>query len=509
MTGTATAPATPPELRGYCAPPALAELIRDLYLEERTGTLVISRSGVEKRIVLDRGMIVAATSSLEDERLAPFLAARGVIREDEALALRGLDDRRAAEALLGRSQITAENLTRAAHELAQQVLTAVFRWEELEYRFLEGESSAWPIATNVLISLELIVRAMRSMAGFEPLRQAMLRQDRAVRLADDLYVPLDQLSLTPIEGFLVSRVDGQTRPRDILAQLPPTEEEAAARFLFGLLILGLAQFTPPVGPGLLSCSFLLRGDEEKRRREETEKDQIAALYRMACSGDATALLGVHEGSTQEEVKAAYEQKKERIDPGRFLRRVQIEMKEELQIIEASLLEAFLAFRGKALEGLRPQAAAGKQPALDFEVMAKRKELSKTATQSKQDEDRMLAEQYFTKAREYWKMGDMFSCIRYCEFARSHHESDAAVHSLLGQALARNPDHRWQRRAETAFVRATDLEPFNANHWVQLGEFYCQNKLFAKARKQFEMALQILPSHAQAKQALRDLPATKR
>jgi len=34
-------------VRGFCPPPALAELIRDLYLNEKTGTLVLSRSGVE------------------------------------------------------------------------------------------------------------------------------------------------------------------------------------------------------------------------------------------------------------------------------------------------------------------------------------------------------------------------------------------------------------------------------------------------------------------------------
>src|SRR6185369_5173245 len=98
MTASAPIPATA-ERHGFCAPPQLAEIIRDLYLEERTGILSIVRSGAEKRLYLDRGMILVATSSLEDERLPAFLAAKGILRPEEAEALRGLDDLQAALAV--------------------------------------------------------------------------------------------------------------------------------------------------------------------------------------------------------------------------------------------------------------------------------------------------------------------------------------------------------------------------------------------------------------------------
>ncbi len=502
------APATVPERRGFCTPPALAEIIRDLYLDECTGVLGLSRSGVAKRLILDRGMIVAATSSLEDERLPVFLAQRGLIPKDEAEALRNLDDRRAAEALLSRGRLTREALAASVHTLAQQILTAVFRWEELEFRYVEGESAAWPVATNVVISFELIIRALRSMAGFAPIVEALRRQDRAVRLADELYVPFEQLSLTAIEGFLVSRIDGRTRPRDILAQVPPSEEEEASRFLFGLLILGLAQFAPPIGSGMLSCALLLKGDEEKRRREENEMEEVRAFYTLVCSGNPAAALGIAEGSTPDDIRAAYDQRKERHDPGRYLRRVQVEMKEELQIIEARLLEAFLAMRSRTLASRRAAPDADKDSSVDLEVMSKRKELSKSEKQSSEAQRHLMAEQYFAKAREYWKLGDMFGCIRYCEFAFTHNDSEASILSLLGQALSRNPDHRWQRRAEAALLRAAELDAFNPAHWVLLGEFYRQNNLFGKARKHFEKALEIVPSHEAAQEALKSLPPLK-
>jgi tetratricopeptide (TPR) repeat protein len=496
-----------PERRDFCAPPQLAEIIRDLYLEERTGVLHIIRSGAEKRLYLDRGMILVATSSLEDERLAAFLAAHGDLSREEAEALRGLDDRQAADAVLARGKVTRDALTRAFRDLAQQILLTVFRWEELEYRFVEQPLPAWPTTTDVIVSFELIIRALRSMAAFEPVRIAVLRQERALRLSENLYLPFDQLNLTPIEGYLVSRIDGRTRPRDILAQMPAADEEGGARFLFGLLILGLAEFTPPLGPGMLTCDRLVRGDQEKRRREEAELREVREFYRIACDGDPQAILGLSRGASQPEVRAAYEQKKEHFHPSRFLRRVQIDARDEFQVIEARLLEANLTLSAAALAP-RPSVPTDAQAGLNLEVMAKRKELSKTERQTVEDERLRLAEQYLTKARDYWKLGDIYSCIRYCEFAESQHDADASVQSLLGLALSRNPDHRWQRRAEKALLRATTLEPFNPAHWVNLGDFYKHHRLFGKARNQYEKALELVPSHPLAQQALKDLPRTK-
>ncbi len=507
MPASAVAPAPSPDLKGYCAPPALAELIRDLYLGERSGILTIGRSGVEKRLFIDRGMILAATSSLDDERLPAFMALHSLIPKEEAEALKGLDDRQVAEALLKRAQVSKAVLTSAVRELAEQIMTGVFRWDELEYLFHEQALAPWPVDTNVMVSFELIIRALRSMAGFEAVRDAVLRQERTVRLAEDLFLPFDQLALSPIEGYLVSRIDGRTRPRDILAQIPPADEDAAGRFLFGLLILGLAQFSPPLGPQMLSCAHLLRGDEEKRKREDLELEEVRTYYAVANKNDPAALLGVKAGASQGDVRTAYEEKKERYDPSRFLRRVQIEMKEELQIIEARLIEAYLALRSKTLADWE-RGAGDRGASSSVDTSAKRKELNKTEKQALEEHNQRLAGQYLAKARDFWKMGDVYNCIRYCEFAQGYYDLDASIHSLLGQALARNPDHRWQRRAENALLRATELDGFNPAHWMALGEFYRQIGLVSKARRQFEKVLQLQSSHPAAKKALRDLPDSK-
>ncbi len=510
MSVVSSAGKSEPAFRGFCSPPALAELIRDLYLNERTGSLIVGRSGVEKRILLDRGMVVRVCSSVEDERLAAFLAQKGLIPAEEAEALKGLDDAQVLKTLAGRGKLDSKQLNGAVRELAQQALTSLFRWEDLEYRFEEEPIESGPVETNVVVSFELIIRALRSMAGFDRVSEALLLQDRGLRFSDQLYLPFDQLSLTPVEGFLVSRIDGQARVREILAQVPSGEEETASRFLFGLLILGLANFVPPIGSGPLSCDDLLRGEEEKKRREERERNEILEFYKVAQDGTPEVLLGIEEGCPPEAVKAAYEDRKEEFSASRFLKKVQGELREELQIIEARLIEAFLALRSHGLNSARAAGANASERIvnLDLEALSMRKELSKSEKQSVEEERIRMAEQFFGKAREYWKVADFFNCIRYCEFAISYNENLAPVFSLLGQALSRNPDYRWQKRAESALLKASEIEAFSPVHFVALGNFYRAHGLHAKAKKHYEKALEILPTHAEAETALTELAKNK-
>jgi tetratricopeptide (TPR) repeat protein len=497
--------AAPKVLRGFCTPAALAEIIRDLYLDEKTGTLHLSRSGVVKRIFLDRGMILSASSSLPDETLTVVLVERGWMRPEEAEALIGLDDRQVGETAARRGLLTSAMLQQANRDLAQRILTALFRWDDIEYHFEEGPVPAGLLESDVVISFEMIIRALRSMVGFESIREALVRQDRTLRLSDQVYLPVDRLTLAPIEGFLLSRVDGQAKVRDVLAQMPQAEEEAASRFLFGLLILGLVTFAPAISAGPLSCRDLVRGEEEKKKREDRERAEVTDFYRLVQKGTPQAILGITETATQEQVKTAYVERKERFQPARFMKKVQQDLREELQIIEARLLEAFLKVRSEKLFAAKAAGQGGEKVVnLDLESLSLRKELTKTEKQSMLEEKGRMAEQFFTKARDYFKMGDYFNCIRYCEFATSYSDRNAAVFGLLGQALMRNPDYRWQKRAETAFLRAAELEPFNPGHFIALGHFYESHGLLAKARREYEKTLELVPTHAEAQASLRAL-----
>ena len=66
-------------MQSHFSSQSLAEIFRDLYLSERTGTLVLSQDSLESRICFDRGLIQYAESSAPGRDLGQMLIEQGVI----------------------------------------------------------------------------------------------------------------------------------------------------------------------------------------------------------------------------------------------------------------------------------------------------------------------------------------------------------------------------------------------------------------------------------------------
>jgi Tfp pilus assembly protein PilF len=127
---------------------------------------------------------------------------------------------------------------------------------------------------------------------------------------------------------------------------------------------------------------------------------------------------------------------------------------------------------------------------------------KTEAQATQEQNIKLADRYYQKAREYLHEKDYHNCIQFCRLAIKFNTQSAPFHALMAEALAKNPNTKWQKMAEDAYQTACDLDPWNAEYRVALGVFYQNQGLGIRARKQFEKALEILPTHAVAKAALK-------
>ena len=239
-------------MRGSFVPSSLAETVRDIFLSEQSGILVLARTEVRKRLHFDRGMFFFADSSLEDEGLIDFLVHEKCLEISEASRIPGGrgDDLALAKRIRQSEAVAPEDLERAIRQLIQQVVVSTFRWESGEFSFQETPpGGAADFQGDVLATFEYLMRGIRSMAGFTPIREALLRLDRPVKVSENLYLPLDRLSLHPIQGFALSRVDGSSRIREIASLIPPSEEDTALRFLFGLLLLGVVNLSPPLGTG--------------------------------------------------------------------------------------------------------------------------------------------------------------------------------------------------------------------------------------------------------------------
>ena len=134
-------------MRSHFSAQSLAEIFRDLYLEEWSGRLVLQRGEESKCIHWDRGMIYFAESPDADESLGPFLLREGVISKGALMeaqaSLKGLDDNRElAAALVNRDLLARDTLDHAVGRIVERVVCATFRWPGGTARYEAGRPAA-------------------------------------------------------------------------------------------------------------------------------------------------------------------------------------------------------------------------------------------------------------------------------------------------------------------------------------------------------------------------------
>jgi len=487
-------------VQGHFSSHTLAETLRDLYLAERTGVLRLSRGEVTKEICFERGMIVSAASRSEDEDLGRCLVREGRVSSGAlAEARRSITDSRdLAQALVNRGLVSKATLSHTARRIAEQVVESVFRWEGGTTEFTEGTPSV-VLDTDILLTFEVILKGIGTMADFGPIQESMRSLKSRVRIRQPAPVPLERLALSPAHGFILSRADGTTTVQDILSILPPGEEDLACRFLYALLVMGILVYEAPVSEGPFRLSGILRNQADQIALEALQERLVAEALEGLPAKTPFQVLGIAPGSPPHAVEQAYEEAKQRFGRDTILPRVREKLRAELSILEARLVEAFLTLSEKrAPAGAVPAVDAGSaRDAKDVDGGLVRLEVDKTRTKVTLEENARVAEAYHAKARKYVRDGDYHNAIQYGKLAISYNPEDARFYFLLAECHGRNPEGRWQRMAEQHYLKATELDPWNADYRVSLGRFYKRRGLNLRARKQFELALKIAPGLAEA------------
>jgi Flp pilus assembly protein TadD len=190
----------------------------------------------------------------------------------------------------------------------------------------------------------------------------------------------------------------------------------------------------------------------------------------------------------------------------MLPRIRDRLRAELAVIESRFVEAYLTL-AQARGGDHGEHAEGRrvtQEAQGADDLLVRVELDKTKTKVAIEESAKLAEGYFAKAKAFMRDRDFFNAIQYAKLAISYAPADARFYFLLGECQVKNPEARWQRMAEQNYAEAARLDQWNAEYRVSLGRFYKRRGLKLRARKQFEEALELAPTHEAARKELESL-----
>jgi hypothetical protein len=491
-------------MKGLLSEMPLAEILRDLFFDRADGCLVLSSpTAGRSELLLDQGCVFYAKSDLPDQKLERILVRWGLISEGAIAAFVQRAGRDVRGALVREGMFpTGQAFDAFMGQILRERAMDCFLLEEAEYEFEAKDVRAMRQIPFPSTMPNVILEGVRRMAGADRILAPLVEDDAPLALNERPAVPIQSLQMGPTEGYLLSLVSGTTSLSDI-ASVSPVGRDETVRLIYGLLVLDVLRH--PAFTGVrFHVGHLARRTVVVRAREKLERERVQAEYLRLKGLDMFQLVPGGATMAPDELRAAIKVYQEQWSPDRFSPSIARELRDELLLIAGRASEVLLSAMDadrKARTGELAAAAASHAAGADDGTGLRRLEFMKSEAQEKKDADTVNAQQWFARAAEAFRKKDYHDAINFCNEAIRRDERPE-FQALLAEALMMNP--HWSKKAEAAWLRAIELNPFDATYPLALGRLYARAGLKQRAREQFENAIQVQPDLDDARRALKEL-----
>ena len=583
------APKAPETPAPRADPSRLLQLMREIYVGGKSGHLHLAVGGERKILLIRGGQIVHGTSDAPGEHMGDVLVRYGLLGQadlERALVIVRGQRRRLGAVLCDLGLLDKAGVDEAIGLHAREVLFGAISRPGLACSFEELSDSQLEAEGGCRYSTgQLILEATHRVLDPEMVRTILGDLGRVLVLSADPLLRSQKLSLTPTDGFVLSRVDGSSSARDVMA-LVPLPQDDVERSLFSLLCAGVVGYrdqttaarraavraaarlaaAPPTAtpsrpapppdlvPDLVPLTPLPAPRVEsrtptpaqpppiERRRTERSPAEIRALIlelHERLRLDHFEVLGLERTATEAEVREAYARFARIVHPDAILDPALVDLSEKREAVFIRLSAAHETLRNPAsrasyerafepskLRTPRPAApqpaptpvpaatpapvpppkAAAPTPAVAAPVAPAPAAPAPTAAEPESQlfDERLSPEGILARAEAFFRDAAYWDAIQQLEplVPRSGGAIRTRARLLLAQAYLKNP--KWTRRAEGALLDLLAETPQHVAARFQLAEIYRATGLASRARKAYELVLELDPEHAQAHLALEAL-----
>lgn len=491
-------------------------MMADLAKAGVTGALSTSADGAVREIMYTRGEIRAARSYVEEEKIGTWLVEREKITEDDRalmlLAQGGGGDQPFGKLLLNKGYLTLEELDAELEQLALEIIRRAARAHGSTLEFIDGGGEGQLDTLPNVVTAEVVLLAAREFQDVDAIRRVIGAPDQAVKISGSLNDMLEDVQLTPTEGFLLSRLDAAPDVAG-LVRLSSLPEEQTYNTLYTLLLSGTvivgdgSQTEPP--PSLM---------EEKKPPEEeleeaieesgegefdfTERQLEERRYILKLSDDITKIdhyraLDLTPEANPGEVKESWEKIQNRFsveNPASHLRDMTAHLE---RIVE----------RGRAAyEVLSTFRARTRYDQILQSIGQERKSVGDAEREAIDAEARKaLVEANIKRADQLIKEDEFYLAIQLLEQACALEPRPEEL-LKLARLLQRNP--LWVNRALACMRRAIEADPKNVDAWLELAEFWRRRNHAERQRKSLERVLAIDADHELANKMYKNLAGNR-
>ena len=497
------------DLTGHLTRHSIVEVIRNIYLDGRTGTLEIEHEDKKRRFYFVSGELHLPGSHGLAQRLGELLQVERRLRASEedsrddldVPALEGSVDadvfarQRALEAVQN-----PEDRAKAAEHLkvlVERIVDVLVEWEHGSYEF-DGDLRRLPVdlvgpLPTAYLVMEGSVRGLTDEELIERMggEEALLVANRDSELLGNLH------AFDPGEMFLLSRADSPITLKELLRQVPG-ERMATLIMLNRLRAVDLLEVASseetPVGTATGSVQlidsmverFLQRIGNELESNpatidSEEHRSKVANLIVKVGSMTHYELLEIGYHDTDKQVHEAYQELARQLHP-RHASALGLGGREgALRLLFERATVAYLTLSDPVRRAEYNQAAG-----IDASRLP--------STRQRADEQRKVAEENYRRALELVEQEDFHFAL---ELTRQSIRADprAEYFALLGFIQRRNP--HWLEQAAESYRQAIKRDAQNPEYRVALGQLMESLGEPHSARVHYSAALQVAPDMEEA------------
>jgi curved DNA-binding protein CbpA len=521
------------EVQGQVSDKPISVVIRMLAKKNASGLLRVSRGKTIKAIFFEAGTPVFAISNATSDQLEVILVQEGIVEAKHIEQAKQRSDKanKLGATLIEMEVLSQEVLSEAVRKQVMTIIVSLFEWEQGDYIFDEKMRTSHDITLNQRVT-DILLEGARHAAKIETLSHQIAPQEAVVIRGSLNKELLDSGKLMPIESYVLSRIESPTVVSEVgaLSGLPDDEAHRAICAL--------------VASGFLK----VMGDEKEEESVETNaakesldkiQEDIIRKLNFYTNADCYEILEIARQATTGEIKAAYYQLAKKYHPDRYRQSEHEQIRGRLETLFARITQAYetlgepssrAAYDSKLRSGnlgrtnqslpptnplpstplsaplSKPLAPSGNLK-VSSPPPSPSEPPSQTVTHAVVSEPQQInvpgeqkgADYYFNQGRMRLDRKEYHAAIHLLREAVKIDPAKAAYHFHLGNALLRNP--RTRREADEHLTKSAELDPYNSQMRVKLGQLYKEMGLKKRAEHFFKAALSLDPDNRAAKKEI--------
>jgi tetratricopeptide (TPR) repeat protein len=478
-------------LKGTIKDNSLVSLLVHLNRSRKTGTLSLSTPSFTKKIYLNAGDAVFASSTYEDDRLGEMLLKANKItveQYDQSVELLKSARKRLGAILVDLGYITPKDLFWGVKYQVKEIILSMFQLADAYYDFSEGAIPRQEVITLRMSMGNLIYEGVRRIDDWTRIRSEMPDTGSVLRLSSDPLSLFQDVELSAPDKKVLSLVDGRSTIGEVIENSWMGSFEAL-KILYVLWSLGIAELKPPVPgeplPGEVPCAReepVTVDDILQPPPQEAEPfmKKVDSLYSRLQGLTDRELLELGEEADDEAIKRNYYRLAREFHPDRYFNMADESIKSKLTAIFDAVTAAYTALR------------EGRQRDVSFcpieEPAAEDVDKEKTA------------EARFRTGVAEFKKGNFQVAVDNFRQAAELVPEYSRYWNYLSLGYSKMPGRL--KEAEEALMEAIKLEPLNADLHSNMGLICMKAGQKNEARAYFEKALQIDPNNEKAGKGFR-------